>query len=127
MCSTYDKWNSVKKIGENDLLQTLVIFQSYNGTAIGLRVKPPVLVAEGTRGVYFSVFKPVYEEPTSFNNPRGHTDASECFKKGVTAGEGTYREYGAYCLDHSGFFGVPPTIIVECSSLLFDNAAEGTI
>eukprot|EP00249_Psilotum_nudum_P022142 c28391_g1_i1 orf=682-2460(+) len=104
----------------------------------------PVLSSEGSGGAYFmhdkygtdivGVFKPMDEEPMAINNPRGLplSTTGEGLKRGTQVGEGALREVAAYILDHpvggpgkfkgkehSGFAGVPPTMMVQCSHKAF--------
>ncbi|XP_010508328.1 PREDICTED: uncharacterized protein LOC104784920 [Camelina sativa] len=92
----------------------------------------PELSKEGTGGAYFmkgssgktvGVFKPSDEEPMAANNPRGLevSKNGEGAKKGTKVGEGALREVAAYLLDHDGFSGVPPTVMVECRHIGFHN------
>lgn len=88
----------------------------------------PELSEEGVGGTYFlksksdgkkfAVFKPGDEEPYAPNNPkrlllRNSYGQIKPQRNGFREGEGYLRETAAYLLDHDGFAGVPPTIIVK--------------
>ncbi|GMH39363.1 hypothetical protein BSKO_07261 [Bryopsis sp. KO-2023] len=90
-----------------------------------LKVSNPALSALGTGGAYFlsgdggnvAVFKPADEEPRAPNNPKNSPRVGEVFveglKKGTRPGEGAWREYTAYLIDHRGFSGVPLTVVAR--------------
>ena len=108
----------------------------------------PILSPEGSGGAYFmqdefgssivGVFKPVDEEPMAINNPRGLPPSKngEGLKRGTKVGEGALREVAAYILDHAtkgqdgekftGFAGVPPTILIECSHEYLEHPKDDT-
>ncbi|CAI9092551.1 OLC1v1027826C5 [Oldenlandia corymbosa var. corymbosa] len=118
-------------VNPNTELSTVInqlLNETYNGLEQGI---PPVRSSEGAGGAYLmqdssgqkyvSVFKPIDEEPMAVNNPRGLPLSAngEGLKKGTRVGEGALREVAAYILDspngeHSGFAGVPPTVLVKC-------------
>lgn len=90
-----------------------------------LKVSNPALSALGTGGAYFlsgdggnvAVFKPADEEPRAPNNPKNSPRVGEVFveglKKGTRPGEGAWREYTAFLIDHKGFSGVPLTVVAR--------------
>jgi len=88
----------------------------------------PELCEECVGGTYFlcgedgeknGVFKPLDEEPYSWNNPKGFTPPMTVgtasppgYKEGVLVGEASIRECAAFFLDHGHFANVPATDLV---------------
>ena len=89
----------------------------------------PVLALDGTGGTYFlrdaskkfvACFKPADEEPFCRNNPKGFVSGA-AMRAGVRPGEAHYREVAAFLADGGGWFGVPPTGLVEARHTAFRN------
>eukprot|EP00892_Ulva_mutabilis_P012365 jgi/Ulvmu1/9500/UM052_0071.1 len=86
----------------------------------------PSVPREGMGGTYFladengdkvGIFKPCDEEPLAPNNPKGWAGramGAPGMKPSVRVGEAALREVAAYLLDHDGFAGVPPAVLVLC-------------
>jgi len=84
----------------------------------------PKLSSEGTGATYFlnnglgeptACFKPLCEEQSAPNNPRGNPGelGSLAMERSIRSGEMSFRETAAYILDNSGFHDVPKTTTVE--------------
>ncbi|CAI9787489.1 unnamed protein product [Fraxinus pennsylvanica] len=97
----------------------------------------PEPVSSGLGGAYFlhtrngdpiAVAKPIDEEPLAFNNPKGFCGrmfGQPGIKRSIKIGETGLRESAAYLLDHGGFAGVPPTVLVKFSHVKFNvNSSE---
>ncbi|CAA2983881.1 phosphatidylinositol 4-kinase gamma 8-like [Olea europaea subsp. europaea] len=97
----------------------------------------PEPVSSGLGGAYFlrtrngdpiAVAKPIDEEPLAFNNPKGFGGrmfGQPGIKHSIKIGETGLRESAAYLLDHGGFAGVPPTVLVKFSHVKFNvNSSE---
>jgi len=104
-----------------------LVMRASSGLAEGLA---PQLALDGTGGTYFlrsrkgrkvAVFKPENEEPFALENPRGFAgrQGQVGLRDGILSGEAASREAAAYCLDQSGFFGVPCSVMAEASSASF--------
>ncbi|XP_022872096.1 phosphatidylinositol 4-kinase gamma 8-like [Olea europaea var. sylvestris] len=102
--------------------------------ASGINPEP---VSSGLGGAYFlrtrngdpiAVAKPIDEEPLAFNNPKGFCGrmfGQPGIKRSIKIGETGLRESAAYLLDHGGFAGVPPTVLVKFSHVKFNvNSSE---
>lgn len=83
----------------------------------------------GSGGLYFiknarsqvlACFKPRSEELGTALNPTKST-----LRAGVVPGQGAEREAAAFALDHSGFAGVPPTVLAEALGECFQHGREG--
>ncbi|KAL2465892.1 Protein kinase superfamily protein [Abeliophyllum distichum] len=97
----------------------------------------PEPVPNGLGGAYLlrtrngdpiAVAKPIDEEPLAFNNPKGNGGqmfGQPGMKRSIKIGETGLRESAAYLLDHGGFAGVPPTVLVKFSHVKFNvNSSE---
>ncbi|KAL2482987.1 Phosphatidylinositol 4-kinase gamma 1 [Forsythia ovata] len=92
----------------------------------------PEPVPNGLGGAYLlrsrngdpiAVAKPIDEEPLAFNNPKGNGGqmfGQPGIKRSIRIGETGLRESAAYLLDHGGFAGVPPTVLVKFSHVKFN-------
>jgi len=100
----------------------------------------PQLCEECVGGTYFlcgedgqknGVFKPLDEEPYSWNNPKGFVAPPSVgpshpgYKEGVLVGEATVRECAAFFLDHDHFANVPATDLVVAKHPAFHCARSG--
>ncbi|KAH9251853.1 hypothetical protein BASA81_010296 [Batrachochytrium salamandrivorans] len=71
---------------------------------------------KNTRSQVLACFKPRSEELGAALNPTKST-----LRVGVVPGQGAEREAAAFALDHSGFAGVPPTVLAEALGECFHN------
>jgi hypothetical protein len=99
----------------------------------------PIPLPSGLGGAYvfhnqngnnIAVAKPVDEEPSAWNNPKGLQSTNHqmlgqsSLKRSIRIGETGIRELAAYLLDHGGFSGVPPTALVKfCHAKFSDSSA----